>query len=98
MSTFDRRDEGVYLRDVTQVISVLTSTLLFLTPIFYPIEILPENFRFWLMHHFADTPLLGTAYTGPIFFDYVLTWLEFCPWFTILIAGHAWRCRLAPLE
>lgn len=40
---------GVYLRDVAQVITVLTSTLLFLTPIFYPIEILPEQFRFWLM-------------------------------------------------
>jgi lipopolysaccharide transport system permease protein len=40
---------GVYLRDVTQVISVLTSTLLFLTPIFYPIELLPKDFQFWLM-------------------------------------------------
>ncbi|MBL8629478.1 MAG: ABC transporter permease [Rhodospirillaceae bacterium] len=40
---------GVYVRDVTQIISVLTSTLLFLTPIFYPIEILPKDFQFWLM-------------------------------------------------
>ena len=39
---------GVYLRDVAQVIGVLTTTLLFLTPIFYPLEILPDNFRFWI--------------------------------------------------
>jgi lipopolysaccharide transport system permease protein len=40
---------GVYLRDVVQVIGVFTTMLLFLTPIFYPIEILPENFQFWMM-------------------------------------------------
>ena len=44
-------------------------------------------FRFWLMHHFADSPLLGTGYCGPMFFDYIVTWLEFGPWFAVLIAG-----------
>ncbi|MDX2144506.1 MAG: ABC transporter permease [Rhodospirillaceae bacterium] len=36
---------GVYVRDVAQVVGVLVTTLLFLTPIFYPVEILPEQFR-----------------------------------------------------
>ncbi|MBL8644798.1 MAG: ABC transporter permease [Rhodospirillaceae bacterium] len=40
---------GVYVRDVAQVIGVLTSVLLFLTPIFYPIELLPPDFQTWLM-------------------------------------------------
>jgi hypothetical protein len=52
-------------------------------------------FRFWLVHHFADAQLLGTAYSGPMFFDYVVTWLEFCPWFAMLMAGHLWRFRVA---
>lgn len=54
--------------------------------------------RFWLMHHFANTALLGTAYCGPVFFDYVVTWLEFCPWFAVLGATYVWRRRLAPIE
>jgi hypothetical protein len=37
--------------------------------------------RFWLTYHFAETAVLGTRYPGPLFFDYVVTWLEFGPWF-----------------
>jgi hypothetical protein len=40
--------------------------------------------RFWLMHQFPGTPLAGTSYTGPMFFDYVVVWLEFAPWFAWL--------------
>jgi len=40
--------------------------------------------RFWLTFHFSSTPLLGTAYNGPQFFDYIVTWLEFGPWFVVL--------------
>ncbi|UZN50264.1 ABC transporter permease [Cupriavidus cauae] len=36
---------GVYLRDVTHITSILTSVLMFLTPIFYPISVLPEQFQ-----------------------------------------------------
>ena len=36
---------GVYLRDVSQVIGVITSVLMFLSPIFYPASALPENYR-----------------------------------------------------
>jgi len=36
---------GVYLRDISQVVGVVTSALMFLSPIFYPIEILPESYR-----------------------------------------------------
>lgn len=36
---------GVYLRDVSQVIGVIVTVLMFLSPIFYPIEALPESFR-----------------------------------------------------
>ncbi|PPD39425.1 MAG: ABC transporter permease [Methylobacter sp.] len=36
---------GVYMRDITQVIGVMTSALMFLSPIFYPIESLPASYR-----------------------------------------------------
>lgn len=36
---------GVFLRDVTQIIGVITTILLFLSPIFYPILALPEEYR-----------------------------------------------------
>lgn len=36
---------GVYLRDVGQVIGFVTTVLMFLSPIFYPVAALPEKFR-----------------------------------------------------
>lgn len=36
---------GVFLRDVAQIIGVVTTVLLFLSPIFYPIVALPEEYR-----------------------------------------------------
>jgi len=39
---------GVYLRDVGQVIAVLTTVLLFLSPVLYPVAALPEAYQPWL--------------------------------------------------
>lgn len=39
---------SVYVRDVKQTTSVLTTILLFLSPIFYPISMMPENFQVWM--------------------------------------------------
>lgn len=39
---------GVYLRDVTQVIGVMTTVLMFLSPIFYSGESLPQEYRSYL--------------------------------------------------
>lgn len=36
---------GVYIRDMAQVTSIVTTALMFLTPIFFPIEAIPERFR-----------------------------------------------------
>jgi lipopolysaccharide transport system permease protein len=37
---------GVFVRDVGATIGVLTMMLFFLTPIFYPISAIPEQYRF----------------------------------------------------
>jgi len=39
---------GVYLRDVGHVITVLTTVLLFLSPVLYPVAALPESYQPWL--------------------------------------------------
>jgi hypothetical protein len=50
--------------------------------------------RFWFASQFPETTVLGTSYTGPWFFDFAITWLEFGPWFIALTMGSArWRLR-----
>lgn len=40
---------GVFVRDVGQTIGILTSIMMFLAPVFYPISALPEPLRPWIM-------------------------------------------------
>lgn len=40
---------GVFLRDITHMISTFTMVISFLAPVFYPITAVPEKFRPWLM-------------------------------------------------
>ena len=40
---------GVFLRDVGQTIGIITTVMLFLAPVFYPVTALPEEVRPWLM-------------------------------------------------
>ena len=39
---------GVYFRDVGQLTGIVTTVLLFLSPIFYPVSALPVGFQFWM--------------------------------------------------
>ena len=39
---------GVYLRDLAQVLPVVTMVMMFMAPVFYPVEALPEAFRPWM--------------------------------------------------
>ena len=40
---------GVFLRDVSQPISLIMTVFLFASPVFYPISAVPESIRPWLM-------------------------------------------------
>jgi len=40
---------GVFLRDLGQSIGLVTTVLMFLAPVFYPVSALPEEFRPWMM-------------------------------------------------
>ena len=48
---------GVYLRDVSQVVGVLTTVLMFLSPVFYPTSSLPEGFRLLLTFNPITLPI-----------------------------------------
>ena len=40
---------GVYLRDVGQIMGLVITILLFMSPVFYPLSALPEVYRPWLL-------------------------------------------------
>jgi lipopolysaccharide transport system permease protein len=40
---------GVFVRDIGQSIGLLTMILLFMSPVFFPVSALPEQFRPWMM-------------------------------------------------
>lgn len=51
---------GVFLRDVSQFIGILTSVLMFLSPIFYPADSFPEKYRSYLRLN-PLTPVIENA-------------------------------------
>lgn len=40
---------GVFVRDVGQTIGIFTTVMMFISPVFYPVSALPEEFQIWLM-------------------------------------------------
>ena len=51
---------GVYIRDIGQVIGVLVTALLFLSPVFYPATSLPAFVRGWAMLNPLTLPIMQT--------------------------------------
>lgn len=39
---------GVFVRDIGQIVGLAVSLLMFLSPVFYPMEVFPERWRDWL--------------------------------------------------
>jgi lipopolysaccharide transport system permease protein len=67
---------NVFYRDTSFILGFVFSVLFFLTPIFYPIEYVPENFR-WIIefnpfYHFI------TPYRLALYQDFSVDW--FLPW------------------
>ena len=48
---------GVYLRDVGQFMGLLLTTLLFLSPIFYPVAAIPKKFQIFIYLNPLTTPI-----------------------------------------
>jgi len=83
---------GVYLRDINYAIGIIVQILFFLSPIFYPIEAVPERFRIFIKLN----PLTGIL-EG---FRQVLVWNQwpdFGFWFLqtagavlVFVSGYMW--------
>jgi lipopolysaccharide transport system permease protein len=83
---------GVFLRDVAQVVGLMTTVLMFLSPIFYPVSALPEAYRSFLLLN----PLMPAIEIGRnvMFFGKQPDWLLLGGYYvvTMIIAwlGFAW--------
>lgn len=64
---------GVFLRDISQVVGVVVSTLLFLSPIFYPITALPEQYQVFL--NFNPLSPFIEATRNVLVWGKTLTWM-----------------------
>ncbi len=83
---------GVFARDVSQIIGIATSVLLFLSPVFYPISAVPEAFRSLLLAN--PLTFIIEQSRAVVFFGFGPDWLGMLVYliFSVLIAwlGFAW--------
>lgn len=92
---------GVYLRDISQIIGVIVTILMFLSPIFYPIVALPEEYRPFMqispltlvVEQTRDVMIWGkglnvTAWLTSLFVSLMTAWLGFA-WFQKTRKGFA---------
>jgi lipopolysaccharide transport system permease protein len=68
---------GVYLRDVGQIISLVVTVLMFLSPVFYPVSALPE--RYQIILHLNPLTAVIEQVRG------VLIWGQFPQWTSFAI-------------
>ena len=63
---------GVYLRDLRQIVGVLLGTIGFVSPLFYPLTVIPERWR-WLMFLNPLTTVLEQS-RQVLFYGQVPSW------------------------
>lgn len=83
---------GVFFRDIGQITAVVTQILFFLTPLFYPESLVPENFRRLLrlnpLTTLVDTArrcLLWNQWPEPLWFGLITLGC-----FVFALVGYAW--------
>ena len=64
---------GVFLRDLKQAIGVVTTALMFLAPILYPMSFIPEQYR-WLMY-FNPLTIIAMASQDVLIWGHQPNWL-----------------------
>ena len=60
---------AVFFRDISYIWSVLCTAWMYLTPIFYPIELLPDSLR-WIIIKFNPLYYFITAFRGSVLRDF----------------------------
>ena len=86
---------GVYLRDVQQIIGVVTQILFFMTPIFYPISVVPQRLR-WILEYNPLSPVVEETRKMILFGrlpDWKVCALCFIVSFIVFQLGLAWFAK-----
>lgn len=83
---------GVFVRDLQQLTGILITMLMFLTPLFYPVTALPENFRMAL--RYSPLAIIIEESRNMFFFGVVPSistwlWLTAGAWLIVWL-GHIW--------
>ncbi|MDH6690431.1 lipopolysaccharide transport system permease protein [Bradyrhizobium elkanii] len=86
---------GVFLRDLRQVMQPVTTAMMFLSPVFYPPEAVPEQYR-WLLHaNPASMAVIGAR--DVIFWGHTPNIIEWSASFVIAllvaVTGALWFMR-----
>ncbi len=83
---------GVFLRDVGQTIVIITTVLMFLSPVFYPVAAVPERFRVFIMAN-PLTFIIEQA-REVLIWGHMPNWLGLGAYtlaaFAVAWAGYAW--------
>lgn len=92
---------GVFLRDVGQIVGILITALMFLSPIFYPVTAIPERYRYLInlnplthvIENAREVLVWGTTpepllWLASLFISFVFAWAGFA-WFQKTRKGFA---------
>jgi lipopolysaccharide transport system permease protein len=83
---------GVYLRDIAQFTGILTTVLMFMSPIFYPISALPKQYQYLMMLN-PLTPVIGEA-REVLIWGHAPNWIQLGGYTVIMVVvawlGFAW--------
>ncbi|HSH42407.1 MAG TPA: ABC transporter permease [Arenicellales bacterium] len=89
---------GVFIRDIGQLTGILTTVLLFLCPIFYPLDRVPEEVQ-WLLY-FNPLTLIVESFRDIVIFGRLPSWEGLAIYYLVallvLVGGYLWFQRTQP--
>jgi len=89
---------GVFVRDIGQITGVLATVLLFMCPIFYPLDKVPEELR-WLLF-FNPLTLIVESFRDVVIFGRQPPWIGLGVYYVIaaavFVGGYRWFFRTRP--
>jgi lipopolysaccharide transport system permease protein len=78
---------GVYFRDLAEIVGLFMGMLLFLTPVFFPLSVLPDFLQFWVAFNPLAVPIEALRSIG-----LVGVWPEFAA--LLQLFGVGWAIAL----
>jgi lipopolysaccharide transport system permease protein len=83
---------GVFMRDIGQATGILTTLIMFLCPVFYPITAVPEQFQFWILLN--PVSFIVEQARAVVFFGKLPDWSGLALYFVfaliIMLLGFSW--------